>query len=157
MRQAANSNPAYGRALTANFDRSSQGLHQGLNGLDITSVRESELGLSVSNQGPAQMDPESSMAIGQDSGLIISLKENGFDFFVNYSELIIDQKSDFIGRGGYGDVYKAKWMGTKVAVKRFGKRYLTKKALKDFIKEIEMLHQLRHPNVVLYMGVSLDH
>ena len=54
-------------------------------------------------------------------------------------------------------MYKAKWMGTKVAVKRFGKRYLTKKALKDFIKEIEMLHQLRHPNVVLYMGVSLDH
>ena len=97
------------------------------------------------------------MAIGQDSGLIISLKENGFDFFINYKELIIDQKSDFIGRGGYGDVYKAKWMGTKVAVKRFGKRYLTKKALKDFIKEIEMLHQLRHPNVVLYMGVSLDH
>ena len=103
------------------------------------------------------MDPESAMAIGQDAGLIISLKENGFDFFINYKELLIDQKSDFIGRGGYGDVYKAKWMGTKVAVKRFGKRYLTKKALKDFIKEIEMLHQLRHPNVVLYMGVSLDH
>ena len=47
-------------------------------------------------------------------------------------------------------------MGTKVAVKRFGKRYLTKKALKDFIKEIEMLNQLRHPNIVLYMGVSID-
>ena len=99
------------------------------------------------------MDPESAMAIGQDAGLIISLKENGFDFFINYKELIIDQKSDFIGRGGYGDVYKAKWMGTKVAVKRFGKRYLTKKALKDFIKEIEMLHQLRHPNVVMFFGI----
>ena len=47
-------------------------------------------------------------------------------------------------------------MGTKVAVKKFGKRYMTRKALKDFIKEIEMLNQLRHPNIVLYMGVSLD-
>ena len=47
-------------------------------------------------------------------------------------------------------------MGTKVAVKKFGKRYMTRKALKDFIKEIEMLNQLRHPNIVLYMGLSLD-
>ena len=86
------------------------------------------------------IDPESAMAIGYDTGLIASLKENGFDFFIDYRELQIDQKADFIGRGGYGDVYKAKWMGTLVAVKKFGKRYMTKKALKDFIKEIEMLN-----------------
>lgn len=86
------------------------------------------------------VDPESSAAIGQDAGLIMSLRENGFDFFIEYKDLQVDQRADFIGRGGYGDVFKAYWMGTKVAVKRFGKRYLTKKALKDFIKEIEMLH-----------------
>lgn len=70
--------------------------------------------------------------------------------------MIIDQKSDIIGRGGYGDVYKARWMGTKVAVKKFSKRYMNRKELKNFIKEIEMLNQLRHPNIVLYMGVSLE-
>ncbi len=43
-----------------------------------------------------------------------------------------------------------------MAVKRFGKRYLTKKAVKDFIKEIEVVNQLRHPNIVLYMGVTID-
>ena len=69
---------------------------------------------------------------------------------------MIDQKSDIIGRGGYGDVYKARWMGTKVAVKKFSKRYMNRKELKNFIKEIEMLNQLRHPNIVLYMGVSLE-
>ena len=67
-----------------------------------------------------------------------------------------DANQDLLGRGGYGDVFKARWMGTKVAVKKFGKRYMTRKALKDFIKEIEMLNQLRHPNIVLYMGVSID-
>lgn len=42
-------------------------------------------------------------------------------------------------------------------MKKFGKRYLaTKKALKDFIKEIEVLNQLRHPNVVQYLGVSYE-
>ena len=102
------------------------------------------------------MDPESSMALGQDSGLLVALGENGFDFFIDYKELQIDPSTDLIGRGGYGDVFKARWMGTKVAVKKFGKRYMTRKALKDFIKEIEMLNQLRHPNIVLYMGVSID-
>lgn len=96
------------------------------------------------------------MALGQESGLITSLRENGFDFFIDFKELEIDVKADFIGRGGYGDVFKARWFGTNVAVKKFGKRYMTRKALKDFIKEIEMLNHLRHPNIVLYMGVSLD-
>ena len=85
-------------------------------------------------------DPESSMVVGQEAGLIASLKENGFDFFIDFGELVIDTKADFIGRGGYGDVFKARWLGTKVAVKKFGKRYMTRKALKDFIKEIEMLN-----------------
>ena len=31
-------------------------------------------------------------------------------------------------------------MGTRVAVKKFGKRMMARKALKDFIKEIEMLN-----------------
>ena len=60
--------------------------------------------------------------------------------FIDYKELQIDPHTDMIGRGGYGDVFKARWMGTKVAVKKFGKRYMSRKALKDFIKEIEMLN-----------------
>ena len=86
------------------------------------------------------MDPESSQALGQDSGLLIALGENGFDFFIDYKELQLDTSADLIGRGGYGDVFKARWMGTKVAVKKFGKRNMTRNALKDFIKEIEMLN-----------------
>ena len=67
------------------------------------------LGSKDSNNG---LDPESSMALGQESGLIASLRENGFDFFIDFKELEIDAKADFIGRGGYGDVFKARWFGT---------------------------------------------
>ena len=88
--------------------------------------------------------------------MIESLGQNGFCEFINYSDLTFDTKTDFIGGGGYGDVYRATWLGTSVAIKRFGKRYMFKKALKDFIKEIEMLNSLRHPNIVLYMGISMD-
>ena len=88
--------------------------------------------------------------------LLSSFQENGFESFIDFRELIFDSKKDFVGGGGYGEVFKANWIGTRVAVKRFGKRYMSRKALKDFIKEIEMLNQLRHPNIVLYMGVSFD-
>ena len=73
-------------------------------------------------------------------GLIKSFKACGFNFFIEFPEISFDTKNDFIGGGGYGDVYMGKWLGTKVAVKRFGKRYLTKKAVKDFIKEIEVVN-----------------
>ena len=65
-------------------------------------------------------------------------------------------KKDFVGGGGYGQVYHGKWLGVKVAIKRFSKITHNKKALRDFIKEIEVVHSLRHPNIILYMGVSFD-
>ena len=88
--------------------------------------------------------------------MVKSFKASGFNFFIDFEELTFDVKNDFIGGGGYGDVFQGKWLGTRVAIKKFGKRYLTKKAVKDFIKEIEVVNQLRHPNIVLYMGVTLD-
>lgn len=96
------------------------------------------------------------MAIGQDTGLLVSMKENGFDFYIDFKDIKYEPKTDLLGSGGYGDVYKASWMGTSIALKKFRKRTLTRHALKDFIKEIEVLNQLRHPNIVLYMGVSID-
>lgn len=70
--------------------------------------------------------------------MIKSFKASGFNFFIGYEELEIDFTNDKIGSGGYGDVFGGKWLGTRVAIKRFGKRYLSKKAVKDFIKEIEV-------------------
>ena len=85
-----------------------------------------------------------------------SLKKGGFSFIINFEELRFDAKADLIGSGGYGDVFKGGWLGVVVAVKKFGKRYVNRKAIKEFIKEIEVLHGLRHPNIVLYMGVAFD-
>ena len=83
-----------------------------------------------------------------------SLLLNGFSYMIDFSDLQFDRSIDKIGAGGYGEVYKGIWLGLTVAIKKHGKKYVTKKALKNFIKEIEVLHRLRHPNIVLYMGVS---
>ena len=85
-----------------------------------------------------------------------SLKSGGFNFLIDFKELEFDPNVDYIDGGGYGTVYSGKWLGVKVAIKKFGKKYLEKKAIKDFIKEIEVVHCLRHPNIILYMGVSFD-
>ena len=55
-----------------------------------------------------------------------------------------------IGEGGYGKVYKAKWMSNPVAVKTYLKAgRIHRESLDDFLKEVEILNNLRHPNVVL--------
>ena len=87
-----------------------------------------------------------------------SLKAGGFTFLVDFKELEFNPDQDLIGGGGYGDVFVGKWLGVKVAIKKFGKNYNLnrKNKIKEFIKEIEVVHSLRHPNIILYMGVSFD-
>ncbi|KAH3767007.1 serine/threonine protein kinase [Pelomyxa schiedti] len=62
-----------------------------------------------------------------------------------------------IGKGNFGEVWYAKWRGQRVAVKRLlnqkegdseGERY-------NQLKEIALMSELRHPNIVLFMGACL--
>jgi tRNA A-37 threonylcarbamoyl transferase component Bud32 len=87
---------------------------------------------------------------------ITTFQNHGFDFYIEFSELKFDYKADFIGGGGYGEVFKAQWIGNTVAVKRFGRKCVSKKSIIDFIKEIEIVNQMRHPNIIFYMGVTFD-
>ncbi|KAJ0715938.1 putative protein kinase TKL-CTR1-DRK-2 family [Helianthus annuus] len=58
-----------------------------------------------------------------------------------------------IGIGSYGEVYRSEWHGTEVAVKKFMNQDISGDALTQFKGEIEIMLRLRHPNVVLFMGV----
>lgn len=62
------------------------------------------------------------------------------------------QVGERIGIGSYGEVYRADWNGTEVAVKKFLIQDLTGDVLVQFKCEAEMMIRLRHPNVVLFMG-----
>lgn len=72
--------------------------------------------------------------------LIKTFNENGFSFYIDFSDLKFNYKTDFLGGGGYGEVFKAMWMATPVAVKRFGRKCISKKSISDFIKEIEIVN-----------------
>ncbi|KAL6053226.1 guanylate cyclase [Balamuthia mandrillaris] len=75
---------------------------------------------------------------------------------VNYSEL---ELLDKIGSGGMGEVFRAKWRGLVVAVKKMKQPsgFIMKEDLRNFLREINIMSQLRHPNILLLLGACLDY
>ncbi|KAK3009808.1 hypothetical protein RJ639_014016 [Escallonia herrerae] len=71
------------------------------------------------------------------------------DWEIPWEHLQIGER---IGIGSYGEVYRAEWNGTEVAVKKFMDQDISGDALFQFKCEVEIMLRLRHPNVVLFMG-----
>eukprot|EP00899_Mesostigma_viride_P015168 jgi/Mesvir1/23652/Mv18316-RA.1 len=69
---------------------------------------------------------------------------------ISYSELQLLEK---VGEGTYGEVYRGKWLGKEVAIKRVRASSRPTGAMREeFYKEVAILESIRHPNCVLYMG-----
>jgi len=64
-----------------------------------------------------------------------------------FEEVVVKES---IGKGMYGEVFKGYWRNTKVALKFF------ESSSEELQREVCLLKELRHPNIVLYMGVCLD-
>jgi len=76
---------------------------------------------------------------------------------ITFSELKLE---DVIGGGGFGQVWRARWKGTPVAVKVLTgsaqAETVPKAVLEEFIAEINMVSGMRHPNICLFMGACLE-
>ena len=59
-----------------------------------------------------------------------------------------------LGEGACGEVFRAKWRGSDVAVKCMLPQQSERRAehLREFRNEVQLLMQARHPNIVLLMG-----
>ncbi|CAA2962981.1 serine threonine- kinase EDR1 [Olea europaea subsp. europaea] len=68
---------------------------------------------------------------------------------IPWEDLVIGER---IGLGSYGEVYHADWNGIEVAVKKFLDQDFSGAALDEFKREVLIMRNLRHPNVVLFMG-----
>ena len=87
---------------------------------------------------------------------------SSFKFLINFDELNFNSKYDLIMKSSiqthYCSFYLGSWLGMRVTLKRFSNKQLLKepKSITEFLKELEVAHSLRHPNIVLYMGLSID-
>jgi serine/threonine protein kinase len=59
---------------------------------------------------------------------------------------------ELVGEGCYGEVWRGRCRGMDVAIKKLHKQAMDAKTLKDFRKEVEIMSNNHHPNLVLYMG-----
>lgn len=83
-------------------------------------------------------------------------KEDNFLTSANLCRWVIDFKEIQLGKqlgmGSYGVVYRGKWKGVEVAVKKFVKQKLDERCMLEFRAEMAFLSELHHPNIVLFIG-----
>ncbi|CAJ1942400.1 unnamed protein product [Cylindrotheca closterium] len=76
--------------------------------------------------------------------------------YIHFDELKL---VEVIGGGGFGQVWRASWRGTPVAVKVLTggaqNQHVAKSILEEFKAEINLLKGMRHPNICLYMGACV--
>jgi len=72
---------------------------------------------------------------------------------IKASELEFGSK---IAEGKYGTVYKGKCRGQTVAIKLLHNQHLSEEKLEELKTEVEIMTRLRHPCILLLMGVCTD-
>ncbi|KAL6074802.1 putative serine/threonine-protein kinase/receptor [Balamuthia mandrillaris] len=112
--------------------------------------------LDAAEQTPPAPSQEVSQQSATDLMTASELKKNMLmkkhDWEIDYNELEV---SDCIGKGAFGAVYKSKWRGTIVAMKKIHSSTMSKKEMDTFFKEIHTMSRLRHPNIILFLGACL--
>jgi hypothetical protein len=77
---------------------------------------------------------------------------------IREQDLHFDEKNDKLGEGGMGVVFKATWANAGLfAVKKMKDECLKdKKAVAAFRDEAELMHKLRHPNLIVLWGLCCE-
>lgn len=90
-------------------------------------------------------------SLNVDEHKFLSLKDKEFNEWEIPPWNLIINTNDIIGEGEFGKVYMAKWNHTQVVAKVINDNVpIEKKDL--FIKELDILTRLHHPNIVQFLG-----
>ena len=104
--------------------------------------------------------------------LILTNSENNERFQYNHNNesiksiLFIDSSQvrtgPLIGTGEYADVFKGRWnrndqQSAQIAVKILRNKNIDKRKINSFVKEVEVMADLKHANVVSLLGVCLGY
>ena len=91
--------------------------------------------------------------VGRKMNYASSMMETERQFHANFEIKFKDLKLDRrISEGGYGIVYKGRWMSTTVAIKEIKKEIIEQDKLEEFRNECSVMEIIRHPNIVMFLG-----
>ncbi|XP_039067157.1 uncharacterized protein LOC120213084 isoform X1 [Hibiscus syriacus] len=83
----------------------------------------------------------------------VDMDTDSFDYEILWEDLTIGEK---IGQGSCGTVYHGLWFESDVAIKVFSKQEYSEDVIHAFRQEVSLMKRLRHPNVLLFMGVVVS-
>ncbi|XP_040987820.1 uncharacterized protein LOC121235540 [Juglans microcarpa x Juglans regia] len=120
--------------------------------LQVSNLKASEIEDEMQEQKDDKRLPSSAETMGSD-GSSSSKGENEsnslVDCEIRWEDLYF---GDEIGQGSYAIVYRGIWNGSDVAIKVYLGNEYSEGTLQDYMKEIDIMKRLRHPNVLLFMG-----
>ncbi|KAF5207585.1 Serine/threonine-protein kinase EDR1 [Thalictrum thalictroides] len=111
------------------------------------NVSQQIIGPMVNAMEAVNIDPHTASSVHNER--INPMLDEVAEWEIPWEDIQIGER---IGLGSYGEVYRADWNGTEVAVKKFLDQDLSGDALEQFRCEVRIMLRLRHPNVVLFMG-----
>jgi len=85
-------------------------------------------------------------------GATVTLRIANAGWILDYQDLELLER---IGVGSYGDVYRGIYRGTEVAAKKL-RGIHTVDSMQQFLDEMAVMCELRHPNVLLFMGACIE-
>ena len=121
---------------------------------DAQAVSGGDLGVDMSKEG---VEKGETLKAEEKAVLSIDMIKESFGASSNDSQWSIKVEDvkfgDRVGIGSFGEVYRGMWRGTEVAIKKLIDQDITKESKQEFLGEVSIMRRLRHPNIVLFMGV----
>jgi hypothetical protein len=77
---------------------------------------------------------------------------SGMSTWIDLDE--VESNGEYLGGGGFGAVTLGTYRGQEVAVKKLLSQYLTDEMKIEFEREVTLMKDLRHPNIVQFVGAS---
>ncbi|XP_074281544.1 uncharacterized protein LOC141606354 isoform X2 [Silene latifolia] len=97
-----------------------------------------------SNSSPSSCGNDSSITTRK-----LDAETDFLDYEITWEDLAVGEQ---IGQGSCGTVYHGLWHGSDVAIKVFSKQEYSEEVIFSFKQEVSLMKQLRHPNILLFMG-----
>lgn len=98
-----------------------------------------------------QANTEVNQDFGKEQSVFVSGQQA--KWMVSSSEITL---FEVIGAGSFGEVYRGSFRSQEVAVKKLIKRKLGEDTKLEFMAECSILYELRHPNIILFMGGCIE-